>query len=211
MSRCVIVGAAPYETPELLASFIRNDDFIIAADGGLYLLQDMAKPPHLVIGDFDSSPLRRLSVPVITLPAHKDDTDVIAAIKWALRKGYREFLLLGCTGGRLDHTVANIFALRFLLEHDAEGILRDEHQEIRLLPPGQHRISHRKDQYLSLFPYGGTVSGLTLQNLEYPLQNAELDCVYPIGVSNEFTQEDAQIRFESGYLLVILTRSDHNL
>ena len=209
MSRCVVVGASPFTDAAYLKTHVRDTDYIVAADGGLRLLAEMGITPHRVIGDFDSAVFPKDSeVAVTKLPTHKDDTDVFAAAKEALSHGYREFLLLGCLGGRLDHTISNLFLLRFLQEHGAEGVLVDERHEVRLLASGTHVIACRPDCYLSLLPYGGIAQGVSICGAEYPLENAVLDTAFPLGVSNGFCETDVTVTINSGCMLCILARKD---
>ena len=97
----------------------------------------------------------------------------------ALERGYREFLLLGCTGGRLDHTVANFAVLLYLLRHGAAAVLADEQNTLRLFHPGSYQIPKQPGWKLSLFPYGGDVEGITVKNVRYPLEKARLSPDYP--------------------------------
>ncbi|MBQ9415018.1 MAG: thiamine diphosphokinase [Clostridia bacterium] len=204
MSRCVIAGAAPYTDAAYLSAYLREDDYLIAADGGQHLLQAMGRTPDLLVADFDSSEPPCSSTDCMTLPTRKDDTDVLAAMREALKRGYREFLLLGCLGGRLDHTMANLFLLRFLADHGAQGLLVDEHHEISLLMPGDYALPCRPHTYFSLFPFGGDAVGVTLQHAAYPLENAVLTSSFPLGVSNEFLADDVQLSFLKGFLLLIV-------
>ena len=209
MTRCVVVGASSFADAEYLKTYLRDTDHIVAADGGLHLLREMKVLPHEIIGDFDSASVPSdCNVAVTQLPIHKDDTDVFAAVKAALACGYRDFLLLGCLGGRLDHTVSNLFLLRYLLENGAHGMLVDEHHEVRLLTKGTHRIPCRRDCYFSLLPYGGNACGVSICDAEYPLENATLDTVFPLGVSNGFIGTDVTVTVNSGYLLCILAKKD---
>ena len=209
MRRCVLVGASPFEDAAFLKRVLREDDYIFVADGGSRLLAAMEVTPHAVIGDFDSSACPQDSnVPVQILPTHKDDTDVFAAAKEALALGFREFLLLGCLGGRLDHTVSNLFLLRFLHDHGATGTLIDERHEVRLLSAGTHTIPRRAGYYLSLLPYGGNAEGVSIAGAEYPLENAMLNTAFPLGVSNGFLETDVTVTVKSGFLLLILAKKD---
>ena len=52
------------------------------------------------------------------------------------------------------------------------------------------------------------MEGLWLENLKYPLQNARLAPDWPLGVSNEFLQGPAHIRFSQGALYCVLCRKD---
>ncbi len=209
MTRCVIVGASPFTDAALLKRHLDKDDYIIAADGGLRLLEAMGIAPHAVIGDFDSAACPKdTAVPIKLLPTHKDDTDVFAAAKEALSLGYREFLLLGCLGGRLDHTVSNLFLLRFLHENGARGVLVDECHEVHLLANGTHTVPLASGWYFSLLPYGGNAEGVSIDGAEYPLENAVLDTCFPLGVSNGFLENDVVITVKTGFLLLILAKKD---
>ena len=103
-SRCVILSAGPFSDPKMLAGYLLPDDYIIAADGGWRLAQQMGVVPAMLVADFDS--LGMFAVPdgveVISLPVEKDVTDTAEALRLGYEAGYRSFLLLGCTGGRLD-------------------------------------------------------------------------------------------------------------
>ena len=90
---CHIVAAAPvrFEVPQ-----IAEGDLLIAADGGFAKCLEAGLEPNLVIGDFDSfegALPQDLATPVIELPCAKDDTDLLAAIRIGLARGYRSFAL----------------------------------------------------------------------------------------------------------------------
>lgn len=206
MTRCVIVGAAPFEDASRLKTYLRADDYIVAADGGSRLIAAMGVTAHHVIGDFDSSVRPENELSCTVLPTRKDDTDVLAAVREALDAGYREFLFLGCLGGRFDHTIANLFVLRFLLAHDAVGLLVDERHEVTMLEAGTYRLETRTDGYFSLLPYGGEASGVTVKGAAYEVENASLDTQFPIGVSNAFVGQPVQITVGNGYCLLIVAK-----
>ncbi len=205
MTRAVIVGSGPFSDAALLASYLRDDDVLIAADGGQRLVSAMGRTPSLLVGDFDSStcPLEA-SFDCKLLPVQKDDTDVLAAIRMALENGHRRFLLLGCLGGRLDHTMANLFLLRFLYDHDAQGMLADETHEVTLLGRGTHVLPPQNGRVLSLLPYGGDAHGVSIEGAMYTLQDAHLDTAFPIGVSNAFCGKSVTVTIKEGFLLCIL-------
>lgn len=206
MTRCVIVGAAPFTDAAYLKTFLRSDDHIIAADGGSRLLDAMGVLPHRVIGDFDSSSRPADTTHCTVLPTRKDDTDVLAAVRAALKEGYRDFLLLGCLGGRFDHTIANLFVLRFLAEHEASGLLVDEQTEVTLLTAGEYTLPSKAECVFSLLPYGGSVHGVCVKGAAYEVTNATFDTVFPIGVSNAFVGKTVRITLKDGCLLLILAK-----
>ncbi len=207
MKRAVVVGSGPFRDAAALAAYLREDDLLVAADGGTRLLEAMGKTPSMLIGDFDSSeqPLSG-TIPCKVLPVRKDDTDVLAAVRLLLKDGYQDFLFLGVLGGRLDHTIANLFVLRFLQEHGATGCLVDETHEVRLLSAGVHELAPREDRVLSLLPYGGTAHGVTVTDAAYTLDHTDLDTSFPIGVSNAFIGKTVTVSISEGCLLCIFAK-----
>ena len=84
----------------------------------------------LVIGDFDSLKCRPRHANVIALSTEKDDTDTFAAIHEGLQADYSEFQIYCGTGGRIDHTLANIQALLYLAQCGKLGYLFDQNNVI---------------------------------------------------------------------------------
>ena len=95
---CYIVGAMSL-TPALRPYPVQGD-YVIAADRGFDSLIAYGVNPDLAVGDFDSLGHRPSHPNVIQLPAEKDDTDMVYAIRKGLELGYRRFILLGGVGGR---------------------------------------------------------------------------------------------------------------
>ena len=205
--RCVIIGSAPIAEPENLKQRIRSGDFILCADGGVAAALRMGLPPRLIVGDFDSySGSFPEKTEVIRLPVHKDDTDLMYSIKEALRRGFTEFLLLGSTGGRLDHTLASISSLQYLADHGACGVLADEKNEVRLYQEGSFLIQGEQGALLSVFPWGTPFCNVTYEHLEYPLDHQNLYSSEPTGVSNCMLAGRVRIHVHKGLVLVVLSK-----
>ena len=104
MRRCVIIGGAEIRTYDRVRQYFRPDDFFIYCDCGLRHQKALGAEPDLIVGDFDSHEKPETDRETIVLPVKKDDTDTVFAAKEAMRRGFDEFLLVGVSGGRLDHT-----------------------------------------------------------------------------------------------------------
>jgi thiamine pyrophosphokinase len=117
---CYIVGAGENSGIRFLPS---EDDLVIAADGGYRYLLDAGIRTDIVVGDFDSSAAPSAHPYVVRLKKEKDDTDTGAAVQLGLQKGYTDFVFYGCTGGRIEHTIANIQLLDGLAERRCRGVL----------------------------------------------------------------------------------------
>ena len=158
---------------ETLAEPIRTEDHVIAADGGLRHTAKLGITPDEILGDFDSL-------------------------------GYREFLLYGSLDGpRLDHTVANFQTLQFLCDRGAFGVLAGMHTMAAVVKNGSLSFPAGCEGTVSVFCHGSDAHGVTLKGLYYPLENGTLTAGFPLGVSNHFTGQPAEISVEDGSLLVL--------
>ena len=199
MGKCIIFCAADFEA---LAEPIRAEDYIIAADGGLRHTAKLGITPDEILGDFDS--LGYTPEGANVFPVEKDDTDAMLAIRRGLSLGYREFVLYGSLDGpRLDHTVANFQALQYLCDHGAFGILAGVRTMAAVVKNGTLSFPAGCEGTVSVFCHGSDTRGVTLKGLYYPLGKGTLTAGFPLGVSNHFTGEPAEISAEDGSLLVL--------
>lgn len=203
MTKCIIIGAGEAKnTP----SRLDGSEYIIAADAGYKICLDMGITPNLAIGDWDSLKEPSVSAKKITLPAEKNDTDTLFAIRTALDKGFEEIHLLCCTGGRLDHTFANLQCLLFLSKAGKIGFLYDGESVVTAITNGSLRFPEEAEGIISVFAADGTAGGVSETNLKYPLENAEIFTSFPIGVSNEFIGKSAIVEVKNGSLFIFFPR-----
>ena len=204
MAKCVIFCAGEFCG---LAEPLHSEDFVIAADGGLTHLQGIGVVPNEIIGDFDS--LGYVPENATVFPVEKDDTDSILAVRRGLSLGYREFVIYGSLGGgRLDHTLANLQTLAFLAAHGATGHLVGNDNIVTLVQDGALRFPATAEGIVSVFCLGQDAEGVTIRGLQYPLENGTITSRFPLGVSNHFMGENAEISVKSGSLWVIYPRSN---
>ena len=176
-SKCVIAcGGDPCPIP-------KENAFYIGADKGYELLFENGITPHLIVGDFDSSPFPQdfPAERVIKLPARKDDTDTVYAVKKGLEAGFSEFDIYGALGGkRISHSLANIQTLAYLGSAGAKGRLIGNSTVISLLSAGESTGCDLR----------GDLSVLALEAARVSIQGAlysgtfALSPSFPLGVSN---------------------------
>lgn len=190
-------------------------DLIIAADGGTKNALICGLNPDVVIGDLDSisasekKDLVAHGTQFITYPRDKDQTDLELALDYAIEIGAEASILIGLLGGRLDQTIANLLLLTkdayssmklsIFASPDTAHLLRD-HDIIS--------IESKTGDIVSLIPLSPTVTGVTTQNLRWPLNSAILEFGSTISVSNEMKAPNATIQINNGKLLVIHRRND---
>lgn len=205
--RCVVLCAGPVEDAEELRPLLRSDDYIVAADAGVRLARRLGVYPAAVIADFDSAAdfdaaaLVAAGEAVVRLPVHKDVTDTAAAVEYGLRQGYTNFLLLGGTGGRLDHEYANLLVLVQLAQRGCRAMLADGCNRIEAVCHSPVTPEPMPGWSLSLFAFGGAVEGLSIAGAEYTLENYCLQPSDPLCVSNT-AAKGCILRFASGTLLL---------
>lgn len=226
MPTCYIVGAGDF-TPRGFAPV--PGDLVLAADGGYRALYSLGYTPDLLLGDFDSLgdlPLPP-DLPVLRFPARKDDTDTGLALRHGLDRGFRDFALYGCAGGRVDHLLANLQSMARVSrlgatirlaapEYDAwalTGPAPDAPAPATpaapdapdaLAPAAVLALPPRPcGTLVSVFCHGDRAEGVTLTGLAYPLSDAALAGDFPLGVSNRRLEgQPATVSVRRGTLLI---------
>lgn len=214
-NRCIIISAGDLNLTELQ---IRQEDYVIAVDGGMLYCQVLGIEPDLYLGDFDSleEPQREVLQTlergqperVVRLPGMKDDTDTLAALRYGLQKGFEEFYIYAGLGGRLEHTIANLQCLLFLKRQGAKGYLMDADCMIFLMQDETVSFRRELSGYLSLFAVGGTAEHVDIAGMKYELKDATVTDAFPIGIDNEFIGREACISVKGGTALIIVRWAD---
>lgn len=202
----------------LSAAFLSNvlkeyeNPVIYAVDGGLTVADSAGIKPDYLVGDFDTADealvaaYEKSCVTLRHIP-EKDATDTELAVEDAVQRGADEIVLLGATGSRMDHTLANIHMLYKMRLLGVCGRIVNENNRISLHAGSFCTESSRLfGKYLSFLPFSEKVTGLSLKGVKYPLEGAVLKAGNSLGVSNEATGEYIEVSFDAGYLLMIEAR-----
>lgn len=203
MNRCLILAAS--DCASLTAEQLyQNGDFVIAADNGIRTAQRLKIPVDLVVGDFDSFEGKLPEgIETLRFDSVKDDTDTMIAIKYALEHGCNEIVLTGVLGGRFDHTMATVQSMCYVKNRGAACRVIAPDAALWVLKNETMQFSPRKDCYIGVFSLNEHCT-VTLKNLKYPLDRYDMTNEFPIGVSNEFLEEPAEITASGGNLLVVI-------
>ncbi len=181
---------------------------VICADRGARHLQAAGIVPTLIVGDMDSldaesaKRYEALGCRFIRHPREKDETDTELALHEAFGMGPLEVWIWGAMGYRIDHTLANLSLLVQGAEQGVEVKLIDEWCEVFLVT-GRTALDGEAGQTVSLFPFAGDVTGVTLTGFEYPLANAVLAVGHPRGTSNRLAVGRGVIEIDTGCLLAV--------
>lgn len=203
--RCVIIGGADITDYNKARGYLRDGDFVIYCDSGLGHRKSLGVQPDLIVGDFDSYDDPHLDVETITLPVAKDDTDSVYAMREGMKRGFKDFLLLGAIGARLDHTLVNVYILTALENNGCHGMIIDDYSEMELITP-QTGTASVADSYpfFSLVAMEGPAKGVTITGAKFGIEGAEIGPDYQYATSNEVLPgETAEISLSEGRLLLI--------
>ncbi len=180
-----------------------KDDLIICADGGYNTASLIGITPSVVIGDMDSVRGKiPESIKKIVHPKIKDKTDMHLCIDYALDNGYTEIIMLCAFGGRIDHSLASVFLLRYIIEKGAEGMLLTKRSKVFAIN-GKTEISRGEYSKISLIPLTDTVEGVTTTGLQYALEGATLYQTQNLGISNAFCGSSAEVQISRGILCIV--------
>ena len=192
------------------------DSRILCVDGALEKVYEWHIPVDIILGDFDTVSLELLekyqkkrvpesvSAIIEEYDPEKDLTDTHLAIERAMREKPEQIIVLGATGSRLDHVIANLHAMYECFGKETAICFVDPVCRISMMT-GKRKIKKNEayGSYLSILPFSGTAKKVTLQGVKYPVWQRDFSYGESIGISNEIVENTAQIEVEGGVLLVI--------
>lgn len=206
--RAIIFVNGDLPNPDAARKLLRDEDYIVAADGGTRHALKLGLLPSVIIGDLDSLGSVNLPASIETLqfPVDKDETDLELALLYAREHGFDEILLIGALGGRIDQTLGNLSLLSDPAWDGVDVRIDDGAEEV-FFARKQAQIQGRIGEVVSLIPWRGDVRIARTEGLRWSLRNEILFAHQTRGISNELTAENAHVEIEDGLLLIIHTRS----
>lgn len=209
--KAIIIANSKFVNSNELKKELASSDVIICADGGGKICYDFQIIPHLLMGDFDSlnediiDYFEMKGSKIIRFPAEKDFTDTEICIHKALELGCDTICIIAGVGGRIDHSLGNIWLLHYIAEHSARGYIVSDDNTIYLCRD-RIELEGEVGDTISVFPLMGKVWGISTEGLKYPLKNSDIEFGIPIGVSNEMTCKKCVLSIDRGEILIIKQR-----
>lgn len=201
METCYIFGAAE----GLPIGFSKKEgDLVIAADGGFSFLQKSNIQFDILLGDFDSlGYVPEFDGKIIKHPVKKDDTDTMLAVKTGMEMGYKRFVLYGCTGKRLDHTLANLQTLSYIANNGGTGFLMGDGFTAIAIKNQSLGFKATAQGTVSVFSTTERAEQVDIKGMLYELDGAQISYDFPLGVSNEFIGKESEISVGKGIVTVL--------
>lgn len=212
MSTLIVTGGNV--NTEFLKKILEENKFetIIAADKGLEALNKINVMPNYIIGDFDSvnkttlNQYENKNIEITYLKPEKDFTDTHMAIKLAIEKRAKHITIIGATGTRMDHTLANIHILNETLQNNVPTEIINENNRIMLINRKAKLIKNTNYKYVSIIPLTTKITGVTLKGFKYNIENTTINLGESIGVSNEQIEQEALIEIKEGIAILIYSK-----
>ena len=196
-------------------------DTVVCADSGLNAAYNLGVKVDYIMGDFDSvsSDILKLytdkkvensiNAKFVKYPVQKDATDTELVLDFVIENNPSQVVILGATGGRIDHLLANIGILLKTLENNIETYIIDSYNKLYLID--KNTVIYKDDiwnKYVSFYPYTEKVENVSLSGLKYQLKGEDIVLGSSRTVSNEFTEDSdkAYVAFDSGILIAVQSK-----
>lgn len=211
MKKGLIIASGSIENLDLLEKEIHDHDYVICADGGIRYVYGLNVKIDAIIGDLDSvddrfpAYIKENKTLLVKHPREKNDTDTELALKYLIEKGYDYITLVGATGTRMDHTLANIMLLIRYSTDKVKVRLIDGNNTIYFT--NDYLKLYRKDNhYLSIIPATRPGVTVSLKGFYYSLENNHIEFGTSLGISNKIIDYTGEIHIITGEALVFESR-----
>lgn len=197
----IIIADGEFPNDKFLVETLKLAKTIICCDGAIHKLIQVGIDPSYIIGDCDSlefSILNNFHNKIIKIP-DQNTNDLTKAVTFATEKlKLKKIIILGATGLREDHTIANIALL-------AEYInLLDE---ITMISDFGIFTAHINKAHLTTIP-GQQLSIFTLDpktkincnELKWPLNNHQFNSWYQ-GTLNQATSDTINLTSDNSFIV----------
>jgi thiamine pyrophosphokinase len=191
---------------ELLDQLLEWSPLVIVLDSAIERVLELGIKVDVLLGDFDRGfdanyyKQKQFPLEVIHTP-DQNKTDLEKAFDYLIERKIPMVNVVWATGKRADHTITNLTNI-VRYKQLLKIVILDDHSKVFILPQHYEKW-YTSNTPISLIPVG-EVTGITTQNLYYPLKNDSLTIGYRTGSSNHVTSDGiVTIKHETGDLLLM--------
>lgn len=175
-SEIVILADGDYPSSDIAASVLSTasrSGRVVCCDGAAMEYIARGGHPYAIVGDCDSidESFRKGFLSILHCDPDQETNDLTKAVKFCVGQGIRNITILGATGKREDHTIANVSLLADYMRQVTVRMITDS----GVFDPvvGHTRFESFEGQQVSIFTFSPDTL-LTTENLAYPLHEAPL-------------------------------------
>lgn len=204
--RAVILANGAFPTSPCLLNELREAEFLAVCDGAVRHLEGLGIEPSVIIGDLDSisKELKKKYAYKLVHIKEQESNDLSKAFFHCVRLGYDEFVILGATGKREDHAIANISLLAVFINHCKSVVIKSDFGSFSVHKT-PCKISSSKGEQISLFSLNPSAK-FTSHHLKYPLKELALP-IWANGTLNEAMAEEFWLESDRGEEVVIIYKA----
>ena len=196
----VILASGLFPTPERALRYLLEADFLACCDGAANDCVAAGFEPDVIVGDGDSiapNVMERYADRVVRI-AEQETNDLSKTFHHCLQLGRRDsFVILGATGKREDHALANLALLMDYAEEHANVMLVSDFGTFYPCCDTK-RLSVNPGQEVSIWNFGA--SYFSAEGLMYPLY--DFTKLWQ-GTLNVATRPDIAIHAKGTFLLYV--------
>jgi thiamine pyrophosphokinase len=196
----VIIAAGDFPSHETALSVLRQAEIVVCCDGAAGSLLQYGMEPHHIVGDMDSlSPaISERFRERIHHCANQETNDLTKAIRFCIQHEWKDLCLLGITGKREDHSLAN---LSIMLEQSQYANIQAITDYGVFNPIRQTTVFESVPrQQVSIFSFTSAAL-FTFHGLKYPVTGAPLGELWQ-GSLNEACGKEFTVEMTEGKALV---------
>ena len=201
---------------EFMDKLVSENVVCFCADGGANFAFKYGKMPEVIIGDLDSIEKKVLeyykskNILIKKFPKDKDFTDFELILKEINKiSGNKNFVerifVVGGLGKRIDMTLSNLF----IMEKYKNLVFLQENEEI-FYAEKSFVLKNKKECEFSIIPISEKVEKLTLKGFKFETDRINVKRESSRLVSNVIVENEANVEFENGKLIIILKNNNKN-
>jgi len=201
----IVLANGAFPTGKIPLQLLKTSNKIICCDGAINKLHKTGLKPFAIVGDLDSIS-QELKIKYKDILHHVPDqetNDLTKTVNWCIENNLKDILLIGATGERDDHAIANIFLLLNYAKKVNVAMVTNSGYFIPILQTTLFKSF--KGQQISIFSTNSNTK-ITTSNLKYPLINQPLNQLWQ-GTLNESLGNTFELQFNTGKLIVFIKYS----
>lgn len=197
----IILANGSFPKSEAILQLLDNAKQIICCDGAVNKLLKSGREPSIIIGDLDSvaDQIKEQYKNKLIHIKEQETNDLTKAINWCVSQNIKDIIIVGATGEREDHTLANIALLSVYKELLNTEMVTDNGRFIPINKTTTFKAS--KGQQVSIFTQNPSLE-VSSTGLKYPLQNLKLNNWW-MGTLNEVIDNKFTISFHEKESVII--------
>jgi thiamine pyrophosphokinase len=202
----VVLGDGKFPEHKIPLQLLNNADKIICCDGAATKLLQYGKEPYAIVGDLDSLPDSLIAKynSIVFKDEDQEINDQTKAVYWCHKRNLNPIIILGATGLREDHTIANIALLTDYIDFVEIAMVTDTGI---FIPVNKSKsFECYKKQQISIFAISPDTK-ITTMGLKYEVSER---CFtnWNQGTLNEALSDSFRITTDKGKIIVYLKHEE---